>query len=85
MDICMFGSNCLHRNAPNSRYFYYSGLNNNFLVIDVRSLVMEETVLDFCIEFEGHVLFLYKLVEDISGVSVLLTMVYLVLEIYIGI
>ncbi|XP_057455379.1 F-box protein At3g62230-like [Lotus japonicus] len=40
--------------------------------MDIRSLVMEEEVLDFCIEFEGHALFLYKLVEDhISGGSTL--------------
>ncbi|XP_057429747.1 putative F-box protein At3g29830 [Lotus japonicus] len=71
VDRCMFRSNSTYFtvNAPNLRYFYYSGLNNNFLIIDVRSLMMEEVVLDFCIEFEGHALFLYKLVENISGVS----------------
>ncbi|XP_057418691.1 F-box protein At3g62230-like [Lotus japonicus] len=70
---CMFGSNSRYFivNAPNLRHFYYSGLNNDFLIIDVRSLMMEKSVLDFCIEFEGHALFLYKLVEDISGVSAL--------------
>ncbi|XP_057452857.1 putative F-box/LRR-repeat protein At1g56400 [Lotus japonicus] len=44
---------------------------NLSLVIDVRSLVMEEEILEFCIEFEGQALFLYKLVEDVSGASVL--------------
>ncbi|XP_057418701.1 putative F-box protein At3g29830 [Lotus japonicus] len=73
VDRCMFGSNSLYFivNAPNLRYFYYSGLNNDFLIIDIRSLMMEKSVLDFCIEFEGHALFLYKLVEDILGVSAL--------------
>ncbi|XP_057440779.1 putative F-box/LRR-repeat protein At1g56400 [Lotus japonicus] len=73
VDRCMFRSNGRYFivNAPNLRYFYYSGLNNNFLVMDVRSLVMEEEILDFCIEFEGNALFLYKLVEDVSGVSAL--------------
>ncbi|XP_057418394.1 putative F-box protein At3g29830 [Lotus japonicus] len=73
VDRCMFGSNGRYFivNAPNLRYFYYSGLNNDFLIIDVRSLVMEEHVLDFCIELEGYALFLYKLVENISGIRVL--------------
>ncbi|XP_057440780.1 putative F-box/LRR-repeat protein At1g56400 [Lotus japonicus] len=73
VDRCMFRSNSRYFivNAPNLRYFYYSGLNNNFLVMDVRSLVMEEEILDFCIEFEGHAIFLYKLVKDISGASIL--------------
>ncbi|XP_057440775.1 putative F-box/LRR-repeat protein At1g56400 [Lotus japonicus] len=74
VDRCMFRSDSRYFivNAPNLSYFYYSGLNNNFLVMDVRSLVMEEEILDFSIEFEGHALFLYKLVEDhITGVSVL--------------
>ncbi|XP_057440394.1 putative F-box protein At3g29830 [Lotus japonicus] len=73
VDRCMFRSNSIYFtvNASNLRYFYYSGLNNNSLVIDVRSLVLEEEVLEFCIEFEGHALFLYKLVEGISGISVL--------------
>ncbi|XP_057428377.1 putative F-box protein At3g29830 [Lotus japonicus] len=79
VDRCMFRSNGRYFivNAPNLRYFYYSGMNNNFLIIDVRSLVMEEEVLEFCIEFEGHALFLYKLVEDISGVSILTVSNYL--------
>ncbi|XP_057440781.1 uncharacterized protein LOC130732812 [Lotus japonicus] len=79
VDKCMFRSDSRYFivNAPNLRYFYYSGLNNNFLVIDVRSLVMEEEVLDFYIEFEGRALFLYKLMEDISSVSVLTVYNYL--------
>ncbi|XP_057456016.1 putative F-box protein At3g29830 [Lotus japonicus] len=73
LDRCMFGSNSRYFivNAPNLRYFYYSGLNDNFLVMDIHSPMMEEEVLDFCIEFEGHALFLYKLVEDISSGSTL--------------
>ncbi|XP_057452182.1 putative F-box/LRR-repeat protein At1g56400 [Lotus japonicus] len=73
VDRCMFRSSSTYFivNAPNLKYFYYSGLNNNFLVIDVRSLVLEEEVLEFCIEFKGHALFLYKLEEHISGVNVL--------------
>ncbi|XP_057444356.1 uncharacterized protein LOC130736556 [Lotus japonicus] len=39
--------------------------------MDVRSLVMEEEVLEFCIEYAGQALFLYKLVEDIFGVRAL--------------
>ncbi|XP_057426091.1 putative F-box/LRR-repeat protein At1g56400 [Lotus japonicus] len=79
VDRCMFRSDSIYftANAPNLRYFYYSGLNNNFLVIDARSLVMEEFILDFCIEFEGHALFLYKLVEKISSASVLTVSNYL--------
>ncbi|XP_057428284.1 putative F-box protein At3g29830 [Lotus japonicus] len=73
VDRCMFRTNSLYFivNAPNLRHFYYCGMNNDSLVMDVCSLVMEEEVLEFCVEFEGHALFLYKLVEDISGVSVL--------------
>ncbi|XP_057425802.1 putative F-box protein At3g29830 [Lotus japonicus] len=74
VDKCIFryDSRYFIVNAPNLRYFYYSGLNNDFLVMDVRSLVMEEEVLEFCIEFQGHVLFLYKLVKDISDGSTLI-------------
>ncbi|XP_057454022.1 putative F-box/LRR-repeat protein At1g56400 [Lotus japonicus] len=73
VDRCMFRSNGRYFivNAPNLGYFYYSGLNNDSLVINIRSLVMEEEVLDFCIEYEGRALFLYKLLENISGVRAL--------------
>ncbi|XP_057450474.1 putative F-box/LRR-repeat protein At1g56400 [Lotus japonicus] len=73
VERCMFRSDSFSFivNAPKLRNFYYSGLNNNRLVIDVRSLIMKEEVLEFCIEFEGHAVFLYKLVEDISGVNIL--------------
>ncbi|XP_057425908.1 putative F-box/LRR-repeat protein At1g56400 [Lotus japonicus] len=78
VDRCMFRSNSIYFivNAPNLRYFYYSGLNNNFLVMDIRSNVMEEEVLEFCVEYIGHALFLYKLVEDISGVRALVVSNY---------
>ncbi|XP_057454950.1 putative F-box protein At3g29830 [Lotus japonicus] len=86
VDRCMFGPNSHYFivNAPNLQYFYYSGLNNNFLVIDVRSLVMEESVLDFCIEFEGNALFLYKLMENISGGSTLTVCNYFLQVVPIG-